>query len=118
MSEIFRGGVAAVDKGQMEAARSLGLSKGRAMLQVVFPQAFRISIPSLVNQFIITLKDTSIISVISLGEIVYQANIYIGRTMESFATWILVGLMYLVVISILSYISKAVERKFSNGKQA
>lgn len=117
MSEIFRGGVAAVEKGQMEAARSLGLSKGRAMLKVVFPQAFRISIPSLVNQFIITLKDTSIISVISLGEIVYQANIYIGRTMESFATWLLVGLMYLVVISILSYISKVVERKFSNGKQ-
>ena len=114
MSEIFRGGIQAVDKGQMEAARSLGLPKGRAMIKVILPQALKICIPSLVNQFIITLKDTSIISTISLAEVVYAANIYIGRTMNSFATWTLVGLMYLVVVTALSSLSNYIERRISN----
>ncbi|MGN1098035.1 MAG: amino acid ABC transporter permease [Clostridia bacterium] len=118
MSEIFRAGIQAIDKGQMEAARSLGLSKWRAMMKVILPQAIKICIPSLVNQFIITLKDTSIISVISFADVVYQAKIYIGRTMESFATWIVVGILYLIVISVLSWISSAVERRLHNdGKK-
>jgi hypothetical protein len=77
IAEIFRGGILAVDAGQMEAARSLGLSHYRTMFKIILPQAIRVSIPSLVNQFIISLKDTSIILVISLGEIVYEAKIYI-----------------------------------------
>ncbi|MDR2654851.1 MAG: amino acid ABC transporter permease [Oscillospiraceae bacterium] len=118
IAEIFRGGIQAVDPGQMEAARSLGLSKGRAMLKVILPQALRISIPSLVNQTIITLKDTSIISVISLADIVYQAKIYIGRTMESFATWTVVGIFYLIFVSILTFISNHIERKMDYGKKS
>jgi len=117
ISEIFRGGIQAVDKGQMEAARSLGLSKGRAMYRVILPQAFRISIPALSNQFIITLKDTSIVSIISLQEIVYNARIYIGRTMQSFSTWILVGAMYLIVIAVLSAVSRYVEKRLDNDKR-
>jgi ABC-type amino acid transport system permease subunit len=115
MSEIFRGGIQAVPPGQMEAARSLGLSKGRAMYRVILPQAFRICTPSLVNQFIITLKDTSIVSIISLQEIVYSARIYIGRTMLSFGTWIVVGAMYLLVITVLSFLSRYVEKRLDNG---
>ena len=111
MSEIFRGAINAVEKGQMEAARSLGLSQGQAMRKVVLPQALRICLPSLVNQFIITLKDSSIISVIGFGEVIYQARIYVGRTMDSFATYTWVALMYLVVITALTQISKVVERK-------
>lgn len=118
IAEIFRGGIQAVDAGQMEAARSLGLSKGRAMTKVVLPQALRISIPSLVNQIIITLKDTSIISVISLAEIVYEAKIYIGRTMTSFATWTVVAFMYLALISLLTWLSRTVEKKLDYGKQS
>lgn len=118
ISELFRGGIQAVDPGQMEAARSLGLSKGRAMYRVILPQAVRISIPSLVNQCIISLKDTSIISVIGLAEIVYQAKIYIGRTMESFATWTVVAVMYLVVISVLSQISVYVEKRLAYGNKS
>lgn len=117
ISELFRGGIQAVDPGQLEAARSLGLSKGRAMYRVILPQAVRISIPSLVNQCITSLKDTSIISVIGLAEIVYQAKIYIGRTMESFATWTVVGVMYLVVISVLSQVSVYVEKRLSYGSK-
>lgn len=118
IAEIFRGGIQAVDPGQMEAARSLGLPRARAMARVILPQAIRISIPSLVNQCIISLKDTSIISVISLAEIVYQAKIYIGRTMESFATWTVVAVMYLIVISVLSQLSIYIEKRLSYASKS
>jgi len=118
IAEIFRGGIQAVDHGQMEAARSLGLSYYRSMFRIILPQAVRISTPSLVNQFIISLKDTSIISVISLAEIVYQAKIYIGRTMQSFATWTIVGLVYLLIITVLSQISTHVEKKLDYGQKS
>jgi His/Glu/Gln/Arg/opine family amino acid ABC transporter permease subunit len=111
IAEIFRGGIQAIDVGQMEAARSLGLSYGQAMCRVIIPQAARISIPALVNQFIISLKDTSIISVISLAEIVYEAKIYIGRTMESFVTWTIVGVFYLVVVLALGNVSLRIEKR-------
>jgi His/Glu/Gln/Arg/opine family amino acid ABC transporter permease subunit len=117
IAEIFRGGIMAVDPGQMEAARSLGLSHYRAMFKIILPQAVRVSIPSLVNQFIISLKDTSIISIISLGEIVYEAKIYIGRTMQSFAVWTIVGLVYLVIITVLSQISQYVEKRMNYGSK-
>lgn len=113
MSEIFRAGIQAIDKGQMEAARSLGLSKSQAMWKIILPQAFKISIPPMVNQFIITVKDTSILSVIGLAEIVNKAKQYVGKTYQFFATYILVAAFYLVVISILMIISKFVEKKFS-----
>jgi His/Glu/Gln/Arg/opine family amino acid ABC transporter permease subunit len=118
IAEIFRGGIQAVDRGQMEAARSLGFSHNRAMLRVILPQALRISIPSLVNQFIISLKDTSIISIISLAEIVYEAKIYIGRTMQSFATWTIVGAVYLAVITVLSRVSAHVEKRLDYGRKS
>lgn len=118
MSEIFRGGIAAVSKGQIEASRSLGLSKSRTMLKIVLPQAFKISIPSLVNQFIITIKDSSILSVIGLAEIVNQAKVYVGKTYDFFPTYILVALYYLVVISILMVLSKFLEKKLNYDKKS
>lgn len=111
LSEIFRGAINAVSNGQMEAARSLGLSHGQAMKKVVLPQAFRICLPALVNQFIITLKDSSLISVIGFADIMYQAKIYIGHSMQSFATYTWVALFYFVPILILTYVAKVVERK-------
>ena len=86
ISEIFRGAINAVEKGQNEAARSLGLSKTQAMVKVILPQAFRICIPSLCNQFIITLKDSSLASTISLKEIVFQGQQYAYSTYKMFAT--------------------------------
>ncbi len=74
MAEIIRAGIESVDKGQMEAARSLGLSYWKAMAKVVLPQAIRTMIPSIINQFIITLKDTSILSVIGFPELVNTAK--------------------------------------------
>ena len=83
------------------------------MTKIILPQAFKISIPPIVNQFIITVKDTSILSVIGLAEIVNKAKQYVGKTYQFFATYIMVALFYLIVISILMVISKFVEKKFS-----
>ena len=117
ISEIFRGGIQAVDPGQTEAARSLGMTKMSCMLKVVLPQAFRISIPSLCNQFIITLKDTSLAQCIALAEIVYQGKMYVGRTMQSFNTYILIGMMYLFVITILSALIRFTEKRLDYGNK-
>lgn len=117
LSEIFRGGISAVPKGQTEAARSLGLSKSRTMIKVVLPQAIKVAIPSMVNQFIITVKDTSILSVIGLAEIVNKAKVYVGKSYQFFATYILVAVYYLVVISILMILSKYLEKKMTYGRK-
>ncbi len=111
LAEIFRSGIQAVPKGQSEAARSLGLTKTRTMIKVVLPQAFKIVIPSLVNQFIITIKDTSILSVIGLADLVNRAKIYVGKSYLFFATYIMVACYYLVVISILMLVSNYLEKK-------
>jgi len=118
IAEIFRGGIQAIDHGQMEAARSLGFSHYRAMFRVILPQAVRVSTPALVNQFIISIKDTSIISAIGLREIVREAQIYIGRTFNSFATWTIVGLFYLVIIIVLTLVSNHVEKKLDYGQKS
>ncbi len=118
MSEIFRGGIAAVPKGQTEAARSLGLSSFRTMIKIVLPQAFKMSIPSLVNQFIITIKDSSILSVIGLTEIVNLAKVYVGSTYLFFPTYIMVAIYYLVIISALMIVSKLLEKKLNYDKKS
>lgn len=116
MSEIFRGGVQAVDKGQMEAARSLGLPKSRSMVKIILPQALRISIPALGNQCIITLKDSSLAQTIALAEIVYMGKIFVGRTMQSFYTYLLIGVVYLVIITVLQVILARIERRMDHDK--
>ena len=113
LSEIFRGGIEAVQHGQMEAARSLGLPKSIAMLKVILPQAIRIVVPSVVNQCIITIKDTSIISVIGLAELTMTGSQIIARTYLSFDVWVIVGFLYFIVIYTLSKISQLVEKRIS-----
>ncbi len=113
MSEIIRAGIQAIDPGQMEAARSLGLSYWRSMFRVVLPQAIKNMIPSIVNQFIITLKDTSILSVIGFPELVNKAQNVISITFKSFEMWAIVAVMYLVVILLLQQVANALERRLS-----
>lgn len=115
-AEIFRGGIQSVDKGQMEAARSLGLPYNLAMRKVVLPQAVRTMIPALVNQCIITLKDSSILSVIGMAELTQAGKLIIANNLESFKMWLIVGVMYFIIIMILSKISKNIERKLQYGK--
>ncbi len=116
MSEIIRAGIQSVDIGQMEAARSLGLPYGIAMRRVILPQAIRTMIPSIINQFIITLKDTSILSVIGFPELVNTAKNVQANTFLSFQTWAIVGVMYLIVITILSRSAKMLERRLNVGR--
>ena len=117
VAEIFRAGILAVDKGQTEAARSLGLSSWQSMRLVVLPQAIRTMIPSIINQFIITLKDTSILSVIGFPELVNTAKNVVANTMSAFQVWSIVALMYLIVITLLSRLAKRVERRLNRGRQ-
>jgi His/Glu/Gln/Arg/opine family amino acid ABC transporter permease subunit len=113
ISEIFRAGIQSVNKGQMEAARSLGLSHSMSMVRVILPQAIRTMIPALINQYIITLKDTSIISVIGVRELTQNGKLIIANNFRSTEIWLTVGIMYFITIYILSKIGRAVERKLS-----
>ena len=115
MAEIIRAGIQSVDIGQMEAARSLGLSYGKAMRKVILPQAIRTMIPSIINQFIITLKDTSILSVIGFPELTNTTRTVVANTMNT-QGWLLAGLMYMVVIIALSKLSKSIERRVNRGR--
>ena len=116
MAEIIRAGIESVDKGQMEASRSLGLTYAKSMRLVVLPQAIRTMIPSIINQFIITLKDTSILSVIGFPELTNMGKTISGNTFKSLQTWAIVGIMYMVVIVTLSKIAKRIERRTSLGR--
>lgn len=116
MAEIVRAGIESVDKGQMEAGRSLGLSYGAAMALIVVPQAIRTMIPSIINQFIITLKDTSILSVIGFPELTNVGKTIMGNTFKNLEAWAIIGIMYLIVITILSKIAKRIERRANRGR--
>ncbi|WP_435748984.1 amino acid ABC transporter substrate-binding protein/permease [Microbacterium sp. PMB16] len=113
MTEIIRGGIQAVDPGQNEASRSLGLGHWKTMQKVVLPQAFRIMIPSFVNQGIITLKDTSLISVIGLAELTFQSRQIIASTYLSAQVLTIVAIIYFVVITLLTLLANRLERKFN-----
>ena len=113
MTEIIRGGIQAVDPGQSEASRSLGLGHWKTMQKVVLPQAFRIMIPSFVNQGIITLKDTSLISVIGLAELTFVSRQIIASTYLSAQVLTIVAIIYFVVITLLTLLANRLERKFN-----
>lgn len=109
VAEIIRGGIQAVDIGQVEAGRSLGLTNSVTMRKIILPQATKISLPSLINQFVITLKDTSILSVIGLVELTQTGKIIIARTYQSGNMWVIVGIMYIVLIKVLTVLSDRIE---------
>ncbi|WP_411346864.1 amino acid ABC transporter substrate-binding protein/permease [Paenibacillus sp. WLX1005] len=115
VTEIIRGGIQSIDKGQMEAARSLGLPYRKAMIKVIIPQAIKIMIPSFINQLVITLKDTSIMSVIGLVELTQSGKIIIANNYQSFTIYGMVAIMYLIVITILTKIADRLERRTRRG---
>ena len=116
MAEIVRAGIQSVDRGQMEAGRSLGLSYGAGMALIVVPQAVRTMIPSIINQFIITLKDTSILSVIGFPELTNVGKTIMGNTFKNLQAWAIVGIMYLIVITSLSEVCKQMESGINRGR--
>ena len=116
MAEIIRAGIQSVDRGQMEAGRSLGMSYGASMWLIVIPQAIRTMVPSIINQFIITLKDTSILSVIGFPELTNVGKTIMGNTFKNLQAWAIVGIMYMIVIITLSKVSKRIERRINRGR--
>ncbi|MBS1690941.1 MAG: amino acid ABC transporter substrate-binding protein/permease [Actinobacteria bacterium] len=113
MTEIVRGGIQSVDKGQMEASRSLGIGYLPTMRKVILPQAIRTMIPSYINQFVITLKDTSILSVIGIAELTQTGRIIIARNFQSFNMWLIIGIIYFIVIMALTKLSDRLEKRIS-----
>lgn len=116
ISEIFRAGMLAVPKGQEEAARSLGLSKVKALRRVILPQAIKVAVPSLVNQCIITLKDTSILMALGLRDLVYHAK-NAATQGGALATYTVLAAFYLIVVTALTVLSHYVERKTDYAKK-
>ena len=111
IAEIVRGGIKAVPVGQMEASRSLGLSYNRTMQKIILPQAIKIMLPSFVNQFVISLKDTTIISAIGVVELLQTGKIIVARTTQSTYVYLIIAIMYLILITILTKLAKVLEKK-------
>lgn len=111
IAEIVRGGIKAVPVGQMEASRSLGLSYNRTMQKIILPQATKIMLPSFINQFVISLKDTTIISAIGVVELLQAGRIIVARTTQSTYVYLIIAVMYLILITALTKLAKVLEKK-------
>ena len=116
MTEVFRAGIEAVGRGQVEAAHALGLSRLRGFTLVVMPQAFRITLPSLVNFAIGLLKDTSLASAVAAPELSFNAHMLVDRTFLSTQIYLLVALLYLCMSLPLSWLGRRVERHLAAGR--
>ncbi len=112
-AEVFRGGIESIERGQMEAARSLGMSYFQAMRYVILPQAIRRVLPPLGNDFISMLKDSSLLSALAIRELTQLGKLNRARTFRTFETWNMVAFLYLMMTLCLSMGVKAMERRMS-----
>ena len=115
VAEIFRGGLEAVDDGQLEAGASLGLSKFQVMVSIVLPQGFRHALPSLCNEFIALVKETSIVGAIGVKDITKIAANIVTKTGEAFVPYIVSAIIYLVIVIILTQLLKLLERRLAKS---
>lgn len=113
VGEIVRAGIQSIHKGQMEAARSLGMSYSKAMRYIILPQAFKRIIPPLAGQFISLIKDSSLVSVIALADLMFQGQQAVARTYSAFEIYFTVALLYLVMTFTLSMATQYIERRLS-----
>lgn len=112
LAEIFRAGIQSIDKGQMEAARSQGMTRLQAMWFIILPQAIRNVLPALGNDFISMLKDTSLVSILAVRDITQLARLYAGNTFEYQTTYITLAVLYLTMTIVLSFFVKILERRY------
>ncbi|GGJ65189.1 amino acid ABC transporter permease [Virgibacillus salexigens] len=111
IAEIVRGAVQSIDKGQMEAGRSLGLNHGQTMRHIIWPQAFKRMIPPLGNQFIISIKDTSLLSVILVPELIFQGRLIAANHFNAVEIYTTVAVFYLAITLTLSFVLRIIERR-------
>lgn len=113
IAEIFRGTIQSIDKGQMEAGRSLGMSNGLTMRRIILPQAFRRALPPLGNQFIIGLKDSSLAAFISMNELFNVASTIGSNNFDEMNYLLIVAVYYLILVAILTLIVRAIENRMA-----
>ena len=113
IAEVVRGAIQSIEKGQVEAGRSIGLDRYQTMRYIIWPQAFRRMIPPLGNQFIISLKDTSLLVVIGMGELTRTGQEIIAENFRAFEVWLTVAILYLMMTRTLSYVLSKVEQRVS-----
>lgn len=117
IAEIFRGAIQSIDKGQMEAAESLGMTKRQAMTRIIFPQAFKRSIPPLGNQFIIGLKDSSLVAFIGITEIFNLSMSQAAATFRQLEFYTIAGIYYLILVVIFTIIVNKIEKRLDTGRK-
>ena len=115
LAEIFRAGIQAIDKGQMEAARSLGMPHWMAMVYIIIPQAFRNILPALGNEMVVLIKESSIVSVIGIHELTYNADTVRGNTFKPFEPLLVSALLYFMMTFPLSKLLAYIERRMRAG---
>ncbi len=113
LAELFRAGIQSIGRGQMEAARSLGMSYLQAMRYIILPQAFRVVLPPLGNEFIAMLKDTALLTVVALPEMTQRARLFAADTFRVFEPYITIGALYLCMTLFLSVLVRAAERRLA-----
>ena len=118
MSEVIRSGIQAIDKGQMEAARSLGMSHGMAMRLVIIPQAIRIILPAFANEFVTLIKETSVLGYVGVIEILRRGQLWNSSSFETFPAYIGVALAYMILTIPLSKLINGYERKMARRESA
>ena len=111
MSEIVRSGIQSVPKGQMEAARSLGMSHFQAMRHVVLPQAFRVILPPMGNEFIALLKDSSLVSVVAVADLTRRGREFMSAHFNPIETWLMVALLYLIMTIVAARVVSYIEKR-------
>ncbi|EJW19739.1 amino acid ABC transporter permease [Paenibacillus alvei] len=116
IAEVIRAGIQAIPKGQMEAARSSGLTYVQAMWHVILPQAVKVVIPPLGNQFLNLVKNSSILTVLSASDLMYQADLINSDTFDTFSTYMFAGLFYLLLTVPLSFGIRYLEHKYQPVK--
>ena len=115
MSEIFRSGIQSIDRGQTEAARSLGLSAGQTMLRIILPQAFKNVLPAMCNEFVAITKETSLASTFYVGDLMTQYQTISGKTYLVLEPLIIIGVIYFVLTFTMSKLVALLEKKLKEG---
>ncbi len=115
ISEIFRGAIQSIDNGQMEAARSLGMSYKLAMRRIILPQAFKRAIPSLGNQFILLLKESALVAYIGMTDLWGATMSIAGANYQPLETYMVTGLFYLILVGLFTYLFSKLEAKYSTN---
>ena len=114
-AEIFRSGINSVPKGQMEAGRSLGFSYPQTMITIIMPQAIKNILPTLANEFIVLLKETSVAGYIALDDLTKAGDVIQSRTYSAMMPFLAVALLYLIMVMLFSYLVKLLERRLARS---